>query len=233
MNGESELRAELVRICKKLDDRRLIAAADGNVSCRLGSDRLLITPSGRAKGELDPADLLVVNFAGETISGDGRPSSEIRMHLVVYRNRTDVGALVHAHPPLLTAFSLAGGRFCGRRSSRGLVDYRQRAHRPVCDSLHRRSPRFDRPVRQGPPGHSARTARFSHLWPDPSRSLHAARKAGTRSVHSLLCIHDRPVSSGCDGEGSPRETRKNPVRPPGLNPDRKLKICPRREPFQG
>ncbi len=111
MNGESELRAELVRICKKLDDRRLIAATDGNVSCRLGSDRLLITPSGRAKGELDPADLLVVNFAGETISGDGRPSSEIRMHLVVYRNRTDVGALVHAHPPLLTAFSLAGVAF--------------------------------------------------------------------------------------------------------------------------
>lgn len=111
MNGESELRAELVRICRKLEDRRLIAATDGNVSCRLGSDRLLITPSGRAKGELAPADLLVVNFAGETISGNGRPSSELRMHLVVYRNRTDVGALVHAHPPLLTAFSLAGVAF--------------------------------------------------------------------------------------------------------------------------
>ncbi len=111
MPDESKLRSEMVRICVRLSDRGLIAASDGNVSCRIGPDRLLVTPSGRPKGGLAPSDLLVVNLDGELVSGAGRPSSELKMHLAVYHKRADVNALVHAHPPLLTAFTLAGVAF--------------------------------------------------------------------------------------------------------------------------
>lgn len=105
------LRSELVEICKKLESKGLIAAADGNVSCRLGTDRLLITPSGKPKRDLEPRDLIEVNTLGEPVSGDGRPSSEVQMHLAVYGRRSDVSAIVHAHPPLLTAMTLAGQPF--------------------------------------------------------------------------------------------------------------------------
>jgi len=105
---ESHMRQELVRICARLEERGLIAAMDGNASCRCGEDRLLVTPSGRAKGRLKPEDLLEVDGKGRVVSGEGRPSTEIRMHLLAYERRPDVQAVVHAHPPLLTAFTLAG-----------------------------------------------------------------------------------------------------------------------------
>ena len=108
MKEENELRYDLIAVCKRLEEKGLVAAADGNVSCRTGKNSLLITPSGRAKGELSPLDLLLVNLEGEVLAGQGRPSSEIRMHLLVYEKRPDVMAVVHAHPPMLTAFTLAG-----------------------------------------------------------------------------------------------------------------------------
>ncbi len=111
MRSEADLRVELIRICRRLDSKGFIAATDGNVSCRLGQGLLLVTPSGKAKGELTPIDLLVVDSCGQTVSGRGRPSSEIRMHLFVYEKRPDVEAIVHAHPPLLTAYTLAGALF--------------------------------------------------------------------------------------------------------------------------
>lgn len=108
MEREAVLREELVRICRKMEAKGLVAATDGNVSCRLGEDRLLITPSGTSKGDLQPEAFLLVDRAGRVVEGNGRPSSEIRMHLAVYDARPDVGAVVHAHPPLLTALTLAG-----------------------------------------------------------------------------------------------------------------------------
>lgn len=111
MRGEDALRMELVRVCRKLATSGLIAAADGNVSCRAGENRLLITPSGKPKGELAPMDLLLTDLDGKLREGTGKPSSEIRMHLLVYRKRPDVEAIVHAHPPMLTAFTVAGMQF--------------------------------------------------------------------------------------------------------------------------
>jgi len=105
---EAELRQELIRVCRKLEEKGLIAANDGNVSCRMGEDRLLITPSGTSKGELKPEDFLLVDLRGEVLGGSGKPSSELRMHLLVYQERAEIQAVVHAHPPLLTAFTLAG-----------------------------------------------------------------------------------------------------------------------------
>ena len=108
MKTESGLRLDLIGICRKLESKGLVAATDGNVSVKVGEERLLVTPSGRAKGELTPLDLLLIDLDGEVLAGSGKPSSEIRMHLAVYRKRRDVQAVVHAHPPMLTAFTLAG-----------------------------------------------------------------------------------------------------------------------------
>ena len=111
MKEETALRTEMIWVCRKLEEKGLIAASDGNVSCRLGENRLLITPSGKAKGELRPLDMLLVDLEGSVLAGDGKPSSEIRMHLLVYRKRPDVEAVVHAHPPMLTALTLANVPF--------------------------------------------------------------------------------------------------------------------------
>ncbi len=109
---EHELRQEMVRIGRLMWERGLVAATDGNLSARLGSDRLLVTASGLSKGFLSTDDLVVIRLDGEPVSfyrGRGlRASSEISMHLEVYRQRPDVHAVVHAHPPLATAFSIAG-----------------------------------------------------------------------------------------------------------------------------
>lgn len=94
-----------------MESKGLIAASDGNVSCRTGEDSILITPSGAPKGELSAGDLVKTCMKGNILEGAGRPSSEIRMHLFVYRHRPDVTAIVHAHPPLVTAFTLAGFPF--------------------------------------------------------------------------------------------------------------------------
>ena len=109
---EHELRQEMVRIGRLMWERGYVAATDGNLSARLGGDRLLVTASGYSKGFLSADELLVIDLEGEPVAsyrGRGeRPSSEILMHLEVYRQRPDVGAVVHAHPPVATAFSIAG-----------------------------------------------------------------------------------------------------------------------------
>ncbi|MGQ9598598.1 MAG: class II aldolase/adducin family protein [Anaerolineae bacterium] len=111
---EYELREEMVRVGRLIWERGYVASTDGNLSARLGPDRLLVTPSGLSKGFLSTDDLLVVRLDHGALSspaGRGRgqrPSSEILMHLEVYRQRPDVHAVIHAHPPLAVAFSVAG-----------------------------------------------------------------------------------------------------------------------------
>lgn len=109
---EHDLRQEMVRVARLIWEKGYVAATDGNLSARLGSDRLLVTASGLSKGFLSSDDLVVLRLDGEPVTsyrGRGkRPSSEISMHLEVFRQRPDVNAVVHAHPPLATAFSIAG-----------------------------------------------------------------------------------------------------------------------------
>ncbi len=110
--AEHELRQEMVRIGRLMWERGHVAATDGNLSARLGTERLLVTATGHSKGFLSVDDLVVIDLEGEPVAsyrGRGqRPSSEILMHLEVYRQRPDVQAVVHAHPPVATAFSIAG-----------------------------------------------------------------------------------------------------------------------------
>lgn len=112
--NELELRQRICEIGKLMHTKNFVAAGDGNISVRLDRDRLLITPSGFSKGFLDPDQLLVIGLNGDKISPQfGRwhdlvPSTETRMHLECYRQRTDVMAVIHAHPPMTIACTLAG-----------------------------------------------------------------------------------------------------------------------------
>jgi L-fuculose-phosphate aldolase len=104
---ESTLREEVVRIGRLLYERGLIVAGEGNISARLDDELILTTPSGDCKGMLSPADLVVVDLEGR-VQGERPPSSELQMHLAVYQHRPDVRAVVHAHPPIAVACTLAG-----------------------------------------------------------------------------------------------------------------------------
>jgi L-fuculose-phosphate aldolase len=103
-----ELAREVVRCCRALWERGLIAGGDGNVSVRLAPDRLLVTPSRVLKGELEVGDLVEVDLAGRPVAGCRKASTELDLHLRVYRRRPDCGAVVHAHPPSATGFAVAG-----------------------------------------------------------------------------------------------------------------------------
>ena len=101
-----EEREAVCRVGRLLYDRGYVAANDGNISVKVGEDRLLITPSGVSKGRMTPEMLLVTDLDGNVLEGDRHPSSEGKMHLEVYRGRPDVNAVVHAHPPVATAFAV-------------------------------------------------------------------------------------------------------------------------------
>jgi L-fuculose-phosphate aldolase len=102
------MRRQIVAVCRRLYERGLIAGAEGNVSVRLAGGRLLVTPGGVPKGDLRPSDLVVLDGSGVVRGRTGRPSTEIAMHLRIYRERPDVAAVVHAHPPVATGFAVAG-----------------------------------------------------------------------------------------------------------------------------
>lgn len=102
----TDLREELCRVCRLLYERGYVAGHDGNVSLRLPDGNLLVTPSGVSKGRLEPEMLVVCDLEGNVLAGDRHPSSETPMHLEVYRQRPDVGAVVHAHPVAATAFAI-------------------------------------------------------------------------------------------------------------------------------
>jgi L-fuculose-phosphate aldolase len=99
---------DIVRCCRRLWEAGLIAGADGNVSVRLGRDRLLVTPRGLHKAELTARDLVEVSLSASHRRGSRRATTELDLHLRAYRRHGDCGAVVHAHPPVATAFAVAG-----------------------------------------------------------------------------------------------------------------------------
>lgn len=103
--------AQIVEAGARLVALGLVAGADGNLSARLSGGRVLVTPAGVSKGDLGPGELLVVDMDGAVVDGEGAPSTELRLHLELYRARPDVSAIVHAHPPTATGFAVAGEDF--------------------------------------------------------------------------------------------------------------------------
>lgn len=117
MDAERELPELICRVGRLMYRQGYVDGTGGNISARLADDRILMTPSGLATGFLEPDQLVIVNLAGERVdepneaNADLRPTSESSMHLECYRQRDDVMAVVHAHPPTAIALTLVGFDF--------------------------------------------------------------------------------------------------------------------------
>lgn len=107
--NEQLIREQICDVCNKMWQLGWVAANDGNVSVKLDKNTFLCTPTGVSKSFITPDKLIKIDQNTNIIEaqGDYRPSSEIKMHLRVYQERPDVGAVVHAHPPVATGFALA------------------------------------------------------------------------------------------------------------------------------
>jgi L-fuculose-phosphate aldolase len=108
MKAEEQARADIVEVGRRLWERGYVASNDGNISVRLDESRLITTPKNVSKGFMTPDMMVITDLDGKKISGERDPSSELKMHLEVYRNRPDARAVVHAHPPTATGFAVAG-----------------------------------------------------------------------------------------------------------------------------
>jgi L-fuculose-phosphate aldolase len=108
MPSERKYRQEIVRLGGMLHSCGYVAGMDGNLSVRLSRDRILVTPTAMSKGMMRPSDMVIVDIEGSKLAGRRNVSSEIGMHLLIYRNRPDVGGIVHAHPPTATGFAASG-----------------------------------------------------------------------------------------------------------------------------
>jgi L-fuculose-phosphate aldolase len=108
MASESQLRADIVEVGRRLYARGYTASNDGNISARLDEGRLLMTPKSVCKGFMSVEMMCITDLDGRKLAGERDPSSEMQMHLEVYRQRPDIRAVVHAHPPIATGFAVAG-----------------------------------------------------------------------------------------------------------------------------
>ncbi|MFA3782748.1 class II aldolase/adducin family protein [Melioribacteraceae bacterium 4301-Me] len=105
------LRSELTVYCHKVYEKEYVSAYDGNLSARIDGRRILITPSGKCKGEIKEDDLLEIDYDGNLLAGNGKVSTEVKIHLLVYKLRNDIHSVIHCHPPFATAFATLGEGF--------------------------------------------------------------------------------------------------------------------------
>src|SRR5262245_29428999 len=106
--SERRHREDICRFGRMIHERGYVAATDGNLSVRLDPETVLCTPTAISKGMMEPEDLVVVDMKGKKVAGRRNASSEIAMHLLIYRVRQDVKGVVHAHPPTATGYAAAG-----------------------------------------------------------------------------------------------------------------------------
>lgn len=110
MTSEYEIKKQICDIGKRIYDRGMVASNDGNISVKIADDLYLCTPTGVSKGFMTPEFICKIDGQGKVLQANPgfKPSSEIKMHLRVYRERPDVRAVVHAHPMYATSFAIAG-----------------------------------------------------------------------------------------------------------------------------
>ena len=108
MPSERQSRRDILLFGRMLHDRGYVAATDGNLSVRLDNVLILVTPTAMCKGMMRTTDLVVVDTEGNRVAGRRNVSSEIGMHLLIYKRRPDVKGIVHAHPRTATGFAAAG-----------------------------------------------------------------------------------------------------------------------------
>ncbi len=107
MANETEYRQQIIDVGRRLYERKLLVAKDGNMSIRTGENEMLITASGFCKGELTPEQVTKTDLSGRVMSGL-KPAADIHMHLAVYKCRPQAKAVVHAHPAVTTGFAISG-----------------------------------------------------------------------------------------------------------------------------
>src|SRR6478672_13112785 len=105
--SEFKLKEQMCDIGRRIWQKGFCAGNEGNHSYRIGADRVLCTPTGISKGNLKPDDICTVDMEGKQVAGKRKRTSEILMHLAIYKARPDVKAVVHSHPPHATAFAVA------------------------------------------------------------------------------------------------------------------------------
>lgn len=108
MKPVHEIKRDVVRICRNVDQRQYVGGRDGNLSVRVSDSAIVVTPAGMRKGDVEATDLVIVDREGKRLEGRRNASSELGMHLRIYDLREDVRAIVHAHPPVATGFAAAG-----------------------------------------------------------------------------------------------------------------------------
>jgi len=108
LKTEEEHRRDICTAGRWLRDCGFVVATDGNISVRLDSRRILTSPTGVSKGTMAEEDIVIVDLEGHRLGGRRNPSSELAMHLLVYRLRPDINSVCHAHPPTATGYAAAG-----------------------------------------------------------------------------------------------------------------------------
>jgi len=107
--SEDEAREAIVHVGRRMYDHEYVVTNDGNISVKIASDRIVVTPTGVSKGFMTPSMMVVMDLDGNIIDRGGiGPSSEVKMHLRVFRENPSVGAVVHAHPIYATSYAIAG-----------------------------------------------------------------------------------------------------------------------------
>jgi L-fuculose-phosphate aldolase len=105
---EDEHRRDICTLGRWVAERGYVAATDGNISVRLDPKRVLTSPTAINKGMMSPDDLVITDMEGKKLAGKRNPSSELAMHLLIYKRRPEVNAVCHAHPPVATGYAAAG-----------------------------------------------------------------------------------------------------------------------------
>ncbi|MFC2145109.1 class II aldolase/adducin family protein [Actinomycetota bacterium] len=105
---ESQYRNDIIDICRRVHDNGWVASNDGNISIRIGPNAVLCTPTGMSKGYLTTDQLVKLDMDGNKLEGELEASSEVKIHLDVFKNKKGINSAVHAHPPYSTAYAVAG-----------------------------------------------------------------------------------------------------------------------------
>jgi len=108
LKTEDEHRRDICTAGRWIHERGYVASTDGNISLRLDPRRILTSPTNISKGMMAPDDMVITDLDGQRLSGRRNPSSELGMHLLIYRRRPDINAVCHAHPPVATGFAASG-----------------------------------------------------------------------------------------------------------------------------
>ncbi len=103
-----EAKSAILEVGRRMYAKNFVASNDGNISAKVSDDTIWCTPTGVSKGYMTDDMLVLMDLDGNVLSGNGKPSSEVKMHLRVYQENPEVGAVVHAHPPASTSYAIAG-----------------------------------------------------------------------------------------------------------------------------